>query len=106
MPHVVIATTMWSKVGEEGGIRREDELKRVFWKEMVAGGCRVERFRDTHESAWSIIGSHPGKDPARVLLPHEIGKTRLPRHKIRGSIALNEELEKLFEVRKHVVRKF
>ena len=42
MPHVVIVTTMWSKVSEEEGIRREDELKRVFWKEMVAGGCRFE----------------------------------------------------------------
>lgn len=55
MPHVVITTTMWSKVTNEEGEAREGELKIKFWKNMIAGGCRIERFKDTHDSAWSII---------------------------------------------------
>jgi hypothetical protein len=48
---------MWSDVREETGVRREDELKEHFWNEMLANGCRTERFEDTYESAWRIIGS-------------------------------------------------
>jgi hypothetical protein len=62
MPNVVIATTMWDKVDEEEGNEREDELKRDFWTGMVADGCRTERFENTYDSAWRIIGSVVGKD--------------------------------------------
>jgi hypothetical protein len=55
MPNVVIATTMWKKVTEEEGIAREKELKSKFCKELLAKGCGIERFRDTHTSAWKII---------------------------------------------------
>ena len=57
VPNVIIATTMWSDVRQETGVRREEELKASFWKGMGANGCRTERFRKTHESAWHIIGS-------------------------------------------------
>jgi hypothetical protein len=62
MPNVVIATTMWDKVDEEEGNEREDELKRDFWTGMVADGCRTERFENTYDSAWRIIGGVVGKD--------------------------------------------
>lgn len=35
---------------------RETELKRVYWEDMIAQGCGVERFEGTYESAWLIIG--------------------------------------------------
>ena len=54
MPNVVIVT-MWHNIPEELSIRREEELKKDVWKDMVAGGCRTEPFQDTHESAWGII---------------------------------------------------
>jgi len=57
MPNVVIVTTMWSEVKQSRGEEREEELKRVFWAEMIRQGCRVERFQDTAESAWGIIGN-------------------------------------------------
>jgi len=57
IPNVIIATTMWNDVREETGVRREGELKKYFWNEMLANGCRTERFEDTYESAWRIIGS-------------------------------------------------
>ena len=62
MPNVVIATTMWDRVSKEEGNEREDELKRDFWTGMVADGCRTERFENTYDSAWCIIGSVVGED--------------------------------------------
>ena len=56
MPNVVIATTMWSKVSENEGRKREDELKDMFWKEMMSNGCKTKRFKDTFDSAWDIVG--------------------------------------------------
>jgi hypothetical protein len=70
MPNVVIATTMWGEVREANGIRREEELTRDFWKDMVADGCRIERFKDTRESAWDIVGKNSG---TTLLLQKEMG---------------------------------
>jgi hypothetical protein len=56
MPNVVVVTTMWSQVRKEIGVKREEQLKNDFWNDMLADGCRTERFGDTRESAWAIVG--------------------------------------------------
>lgn len=53
---VVIVTTMWSEIREETGARREQELKADFWKLLCDEGCRTERFQDTRNSAWQVLG--------------------------------------------------
>ena len=57
MPNAVIATTMWCRVWGAEGEEREARLKSIYWADMIAQGCRVERFQDTYESAWHIIGN-------------------------------------------------
>jgi chromosome condensin MukBEF ATPase and DNA-binding subunit MukB len=105
MPNVIIATTMWGEVKRENGERREQELKRDFWKGMVADGCRTERFKDSHDSAWHIIGNLAKKDRAPVLLSHEIVDTHLRLNETQAGIALNKELEKLIKDRKDAARR-
>jgi len=100
MPNVVIATTMWSKVTEEEGEGREEELKSLFWKDMIASGCRTERFKDTHKSAWRIIGSLADKDPAQILLPRQMVDIRMRLNETDAGHALNKELEKLIKDQK------
>ena len=56
---------------KETGAKREEKLKATFWKSMVAKGCRTERFEDTYESAWHIIGSLSDKAGMQVLAPRE-----------------------------------
>jgi len=63
MENFVIATTMWNKVDEEEGRKREDELNSKFWKEMVSNGCKTVRFEDTFDSAWDIVGMNSGTPP-------------------------------------------
>jgi len=105
MPNVIIATTMWSEVKGENGKRREQELTRDFWKGMMADGCRTERFRDSHKSAWHVIGSLSKKTPAPVLLSHEIVDEHLRLNETEAGIALNKELEKLIKDRKEAGRR-
>jgi len=68
MPNVVIVTTMWSKVDVNDGIEREKVLKQEVWKPLLNSGCRVERFDNTHKSAWDIVEQSTGKDTATHLL--------------------------------------
>jgi len=90
MPNVVIATTMWSNVDADEGIKREDELQREFWAEMKAGGCRTERFEKTEESAWRVIGSLGEKDQAQVQLTSEMVDDGLPLEKTEAGIMVNQ----------------
>jgi hypothetical protein len=71
LPNVILVTTMWSEVREETGICREGELKAIFWKDMVAGGCRTARFENTYESAWRIVNSAVKKDGLTIISSHE-----------------------------------
>jgi hypothetical protein len=105
MPNVVIATTMWKKVTEEEGIAREKELKSKFWNDMLADGCRIERFTDTYNSAWEIIDGPAKTNGAQVLLPHEMVDIRLRLNETGAGIALNKELEKLIKDQKDAARR-
>ncbi|KIM73935.1 hypothetical protein PILCRDRAFT_716400 [Piloderma croceum F 1598] len=75
MPNVILATTMWSEAREATAVRREDELRSVFWRDLVADGCRIERFEDTHQSAWRIIGNISQKSSGiDVIIQEEMGR--------------------------------
>jgi len=57
---VVLATTMWDKLhpdtldkGAES--KREQSLKKEYWKDMIKDGATVKRFLNTSDSAWSIV---------------------------------------------------
>ena len=104
MPNVVIATTMWDRVSEEEGNEREDELRRDFWGEMVAHGCRTERFENSHDSAWHIIRSLSVPHSAQVLLPTEIVDDKLRINETAAGVTLNKELEKLIKAQKNASR--
>jgi chromosome condensin MukBEF ATPase and DNA-binding subunit MukB len=105
MPNVVITTTMWGEARRESAERREAELKREFWKDMVDDGCRIERFQDSYQSAWKVIGKLSNKDSAKVLLPREIVDASLRLNETQAGIALNKELEKLIKDRKETARR-
>jgi len=57
MLNVIIATSFWGRGFDTEGERREAEMKATFWADMLAQGCRVERFQNTFQSAWYVIGS-------------------------------------------------
>ena len=46
---------MWDQVDQSEGARREDELKRNFWRPMIDCGASVRRFLYTPESAFAIL---------------------------------------------------
>jgi len=105
MPNVVIVTTMWSEVNNVADAeKREVELMSDFWKDLLAGGCKVIRFEETPESAWGIMDSVVEKNAADLLLPKQIVDYKLRLNETDVGISLRKELEKLVEDRKKMSR--
>jgi hypothetical protein len=55
MRNVILATTMWNRVREDVGARRETKLKEEYWKPMLEKNSSVVRFYGTSQSAWEIV---------------------------------------------------
>lgn len=106
MPNVVIATTMWGKVSKEEGEQREEELKRDFWNDMVAKGCRTERFENTYASAWRIIGSIMQNNPSTTLLiQQEMGASGKSLHRTEAGILARKTTPKATNGLRNLFRK-
>jgi len=50
---VVLATTKWSRSGNEE--KREGELGKLYWNSMKNEGMKVQRFLGDQDSAWKIV---------------------------------------------------
>jgi hypothetical protein len=95
LANVVLATTMWEKVTEKEGARREEELKRVFWKEMVDCGSTVRRIlTEKGDDARALVKSMLTNRPIETRLQQELhsGKALIQTD---AGIEIREELEKL-----------
>lgn len=74
LKNVTLATTMWDKVTEQEGLKREEELKGKFWKLLVAMGAKTARHSDTPDSARHISSTLLGNKPFYLQLQEEMGK--------------------------------
>ena len=76
--NVILCTTMWDKVSEEEGQRREEELKskEAFWGNLVSRGAQVMRHRgpDFTASARKIAESFIQKDTIVLRLQEELDR--------------------------------
>ena len=52
---VVLVTTMWDKVQQDTGARREKELFEDHWKTMITYSTSTARFSNCADLAWRII---------------------------------------------------
>lgn len=99
MPRVCLATTMWSETLPETGARREKELKRSFWDDMIKMGCTVQRFDDSYESAWKVIGKLP-TERENVILSRKIYDDKKRLNETAAGVKLTEELQRLIKNQK------
>lgn len=74
LKNVVLATSMWDRVAQDEGTRREEELKSKFWKLLLAMGAKTVRHNDTPESAHTIASMLLGNKPFYLQLQEEMGK--------------------------------
>jgi len=76
--NVILCTTMWGKVSEEDGQRREEKLKskETFWGSLISRGAQVVRHQgsDLTASAKQIVESLIPKDTIVLKLQEELGQ--------------------------------
>ncbi|KAF9447343.1 hypothetical protein P691DRAFT_671729 [Macrolepiota fuliginosa MF-IS2] len=72
-----LITTMWPD--EDHGdfdvsVTRETELKQKFWTNLIDGGARTLRFKNTQQSAWQILDRliALGLEERSILIQHEL----------------------------------
>jgi hypothetical protein len=53
--NVILGTTTWELVPEADGIRRENDLKDIFWKDMMTRGSTLERIYKRPEAAKNLV---------------------------------------------------
>lgn len=106
MHKVILATTMWNKVKEDTGARREMELKEEYWKAMLEKNSTAVRFYGTSQSAWNIVDEiirSPNRSP--LLLQEELVDFHKRLSETKAGITLYEELRNLVSLHNDAVRK-
>jgi hypothetical protein len=73
--------TMWGKFTKEEGKQWEVELLSGFLKDIVANGCRTERFENTFESAWGVVGRITQRNSGTPFAIQVEMNDRVPFHK-------------------------
>ena len=53
--NVILVTTAWDEEDELTGNSRVEQLKGGYWKPMIDQGSRIERFKRSRESAFTLI---------------------------------------------------
>jgi GTP-binding protein EngB required for normal cell division len=75
LSHVILATTMWDKVSEAEGARREAELiaEAKWWGDMRKQGAIVRRYDNTKKGATAVVNSLRRTSPFLLEFQRELG---------------------------------
>jgi hypothetical protein len=100
LKNVILGTTMWDKVDEAEGIRREEELATTpdFWGWMLSKGSVMRRHENTRASALELIDEIVNRNSTVVLeLQEEMVGANMPLRDTGVGKELKSEIEKELE---------
>lgn len=95
LKNVMLATSMWDKVSPEEGAAREQELRKKFWKMLLAFEAKTVRYAGTPESATSIARTLMDNKPFFVQLQREMGRENKALRDTEAGQQVMMELERL-----------
>jgi len=95
LKNVVLATTMWEKVTEDDGARREAELRKTFWKDMIDSGSQSTRLMtNTKTEALKLVKLLLKNTPVLTRLQRELQSGKELKDTSAGA-ELRDEYEKI-----------
>ena len=71
-PNVVLVTTKWGNVPTKTGIKRERELRELYWQRMIEKGSCMARFHGDGPSAQGIVSQLIKKPRISTTLQQEL----------------------------------
>jgi hypothetical protein len=107
MTQVILVTTMWEKVVQATGNAREQELKDIFWKNLLVKGSRVDRLQTaTFEDAWRVVGRlvEQREGSKIALLQDELVDQKIKLNDTHAGKALYTDLQKSLAEQKEAMK--
>ena len=102
---VVLVTTMWDKVQQDTGIRREKELLENYWKTMINYGASTARFLNSADSAWKVIDPIlKQRSTEGLLLQEELVDLKRALSETHAGKALYSDLQRLLAEQGDTIR--
>nr|ACZ59445.1 hypothetical protein [Pleurotus ostreatus] len=102
---VILVTTMWGRVKQDVGAKREEELKSKFWKDMIDKKAKVARFEASFDSAWAIIGRvYEPLEREAVLLQEELADLQKKLSETGAGKTLYNTLQKQLDEEKRLLK--
>ena len=110
MQYVTLCTTMWEEVPADLAKAREDQLREMYWKDMISEGAQVMRIRRESSSAWGTVNAiltrhKEGFDPSLVMsIQNELVNLQKLLPDTEAGRSLRASLEKELEQQKQKMR--
>ncbi|KAG9312299.1 P-loop containing nucleoside triphosphate hydrolase protein [Chiua virens] len=107
LPRVHLVTTMWDIVKDKNmAERREAELKREFWKQLLDGGASAFKFNNLPQSAQVIIDPllDATKGREELLLQEELVEQQKNLNETAAAKVLYSRLQKLLAEQKKMLK--
>ena len=102
---VVLVTTMWDKVQQDTGVRREKQLFERYWKTMIDRGATTARFSNSADSAWKIIDLILKQHATEaLLLQEELVDLKRPLGETQAAKTLYSDLQRILVEQRDTVR--
>lgn len=70
--NIVLVTTKWGKIPSNIAIKKETELRDIYWKRMIEKGYSMARFHGDGPSAQGIVSQLITKPQVSTALQHEL----------------------------------
>lgn len=98
MPHVVLLTTHWDRLGmRQVGEQRELELRQTVWADMIANGATVKEFDGRTEDALAIARLFKHKSSIWLAVQEQMIARRLPFKETDVGQEVRAEVDRLFQ---------
>ncbi|KAJ3570350.1 hypothetical protein NP233_g4464 [Leucocoprinus birnbaumii] len=104
---VILVSTMWEKVDQSIGQRREGQLKSEFWQGLIERGSSVDRLRNSSSvEAWRVVDSMISTTEQRevVLLQQEVVELERKLNETEAGKALHTSLQRLLYDQKETLK--
>ena len=107
MTQVFLVTTMWDEVEEEVGLERLQELQATYWKGMVSHGSTPFPYRNTQDSAQTLLemAAKKSSEHRDLMLQKEVTDLRMELRETKAGQKLCSRLEELADRRLETLKK-
>ncbi|KAF5359745.1 hypothetical protein D9756_003445 [Leucocoprinus leucothites] len=102
---VCLVSTHWDEIQAPNvGTKKEDELRRNYWKVLIDKKAKNGRFDNTYSSAWTIIETLSLK-PRLLQIQDEMGNKKRPLFKTKAGQGLYSWLDRAARLLRNTIEK-